>query len=107
MIPPFQIYIKYIFIIDTTLKTYYNERNKYFCKGENSMKNVIKIAVGTALTTILTTFTLGIINGSGSKQYTAEDIPGIGWVMKVTKTAGKSIGEKIRSPEPISNAGSN
>ena len=62
------------------------------------MRNMIKIAAGTALTIILTVFTLGIINGSGSKQYTTEDIPGIGWALKVTKAAGKTIGEKMRNP---------
>ena len=64
------------------------------------MKNMIKIAAGSALTIILTTFTLGVVNGSGSKQYTTEDIPGVGWAVKVSKAAGKAIGEKMRKPEP-------
>ena len=71
-----------------------------FDKGENLMKNMVKIAAGTALTTILTVFALGVINGSSSKQYTSEDIPVIGWALKVSNAAGKTIGEKMRTPEP-------
>lgn len=64
------------------------------------MKEIIKIAAGTALTVIFTVFTLGIINGSGPKQYSAKDIPGLGWTLKVSEQAGRSLGEKMRKSEP-------
>lgn len=69
------------------------------------MKNVIKIVIGTALTIIFTTFVLSIINASGNKNYTTEDIPGIGWTIKVTKEAGKALGEKMRKPKTPTSAG--
>ncbi len=64
------------------------------------MKDVIKISIGVVLTVVLTVFTLGIINGSTGKNYSVKDIPGVGWVVKATDSAGRTIGEKMRKTPP-------
>lgn len=66
------------------------------------MKDVIKISVAVVVTVVLTVFTLGIVNGSTGKSYKAEDIPGFGWLVKVTDSAGRTIGEKMRKEQPKS-----
>lgn len=68
------------------------------------IEDVIKISVGVVTTVFLTVFFLGVINGSTGKDYGAKDIPGVGWALNMTDSAGKAIGEKMSGSAPAVSA---
>ncbi len=64
-------------------------------------KDVIKISAGVVITVFLTVLTLGIVNSSTGKNYNAKDIPGLGWLLSATDSAGRTIGEKMRKQPTV------